>query len=370
MNKGKKLLLLILFFVISISLDSFISVTKTFAAKLSQDELERLKKEGDQKDEVVERTREEFGREADEANVETFDTVTKKTGSGKSTYGVEGYDYLTGIGKTQSTVSGTEAAKDNPLVGLIDKRFVTKWKAAKPGESKSGWAKETGVTEVWNRKRVKTKIGANYDDWVNQWSTPTRPKETSTGETPIPGADPQSGAHWFSFYCIHCHGWNGKGDGPTAAMLDPRPRNQSNGKYMNNISNLDLFSVIKGGGVARNLSECMPQWGNVLQDQDIWNVIAFLRTIATPKFDPKSEENAVTAANAKDSSEFKELNEGLELEGVMAGRGAGSVGGFSTPGGGRLKSSSVGISRKGSAKEDWAGDSDLEHRQSLMEGFK
>ena len=47
---------------------------------------------------------------------------------------------------------------------------------------------------------------------------------------------------------------------------------------MNKKTNLELFAVIKGGGEAISPSS-MPNWGNVLLDQDIWNIIAFIRAM-------------------------------------------------------------------------------------------
>ena len=365
MSKGKWIILLLAIFTISVSVETSIS-TKAFAAKISKEELEKAKKEGDAQAQT-EKMRESYGKEGAEGNVESQEYKTTVKGSGKSTYGVVGFDYLTGIGKMASTVEGTKQGKNNPMAAQIKKRWAGKWSAkGKVGESRSGWGKETGVTEAFDRGIDESELGADYNAWANQWNSPTRP-ETATGETLVKGADPAQGAHYFSFYCVHCHGWSGKGDGPTAAMLDPRPRNQTNGKYMNHISNLEIFTVIKGGGAARNLSEAMPPWGNVLQDQDIWNIVAFLRAIAKPAFDAESEEGAVTSANADDSSEFKDLNEQLELEGIIGGRGSGMTGGYSSPGGGRLASTLVGVKTKSSAKDKSArtGDQFLEHRTSV-----
>ncbi len=372
MNKGKWIFLSIAVFAISFSLDASMSLNNAFAGKISKEELEKAKKEGDQSDEALKKARESFGREADEANIESFDTKTEVKGSGKSVYGVTGFDYLTGLGKIQSDgVDKTTMGKTSPLSKKINERWKTKYAVPldlkRVGEARSGWGKETGVTEVWNRKSTgASKLGGDYNEWVNQWNSLTRP-DSATGETTVAGADPAQGAHWFSFYCVHCHGWFAKGDGPTAAVLDPRPRNLTNGKYANHINNLELFAVIKGGGPARNLSESMPAWGNVLQDQDIWNTVAFLRSLAKPVFDAKSEEGKITAANAADSKEFKEMNETLELEGSMGGRGGGLVGGYDTPGGGRVASKLVGVKTKGSAKDASAtiGDTDLEHRTSV-----
>ena len=313
--------------------------------KKSQAELDAAKKEGDLSTSDAMKHRDAYGREADAANVESFEYGTTLEGVGDSTYGVKGYDYLTGIGKAASDPTRInektfkiKAAFKTPLEKLMKKRFKNKW-TGQHDDSYSGWGEKSGITEAWMRNDKVTDLGASYNGWVNQWNDVTRP-QGHAGQTQVAGADPDQGAHWFSFYCVHCHGWNGKGDGPTAGMLDPRPRNQTNGKYMNFVSNLDLFSVIKGGGIARNLSNAMPPWGNVLQDQDIWNVVAFLRSLATPAFVPDADD--VTAANAAGSDAFKEMQEELELPGIMAGRGT-NQGGFSSIGGGRLSSMSTGI---------------------------
>lgn len=320
-------------------------------------ELEKAKKEGDLSVEEAMKHREAFGMEADAANIETFEYQgeVKASGAGTSTYGVVGFDYLTGVGKVASDPSriGADLPKalgggklksqnKSPLENLMKKRFDNKW-TGQLGDTRSGWTEKTGVTEAWFRKHdAGTPLGGDYNEWVNQWNNITRPRHG--GKTPVAGADPDQGAHWFSFYCVHCHGWTGKGDGPTAAKLDPRPRNLTNGKYANYITNLDLFQVIKGGGAARNLSEAMPPWGNIMQDQDIWNTVAFIRTLAdNPKY--AADPDDVTAASSRDSEEFQEMNEMLELEGYMAGRGAGLTGGYNSVGGGRLASKEVGVAK-------------------------
>jgi len=105
---------------------------------------------------------------------------------------------------------------------------------------------------------------------------------------------------------------------------------------MNKKTNVELFTVIKGGGSAVDLSDAMPAWGNLLQDQDIWNVIAWIRANAdTPKlrsatdlerylnpkssFDWRSKANQVTPLNAADDDDFADSQEMLEA--TLAGRG-------------------------------------------------
>ncbi|MDH5757776.1 MAG: c-type cytochrome [Nitrospinota bacterium] len=324
----------------------------------SQAELDAAKKEGDQSQAEVEKAQAAFLAEAEAANVDGWGdgTKTKGTGSGHSTYGVAGFDYLTGVGKVASSpgkigadlpaaLGGGKLTSQNksPLAASIEKRFTNKW-TGQLGDTESGWAEKSGVTEVWFRKHDSgSKLGGDYNEWVNQWNNITRPRHD--GKTPIPGTDPDQGAHWFSVYCVHCHGWTGKGDGPTAADLDPRPRNLTNGKYTNYIDNLEMFKVIKGGGEARNLSSAMPPWGNIMQDQDIWNTVSFIRTLAAkPAYELDPDD--VTAANSRESSAFNEMNEEMELEGVMAGRGGGLEGGYNSIGGGRMASKRVGVDVK------------------------
>jgi len=337
----------------------------------SQAELDAAKKEGDLSPEAAKKAQEAYLQEGEAANVAGWDH-TKGAGSGHSTYGVVGFDYLTGVGKVASDPSKigadlpaalgggkiTQAFK-TPLQASMAKRFTNKW-TGQLGDTESGWAEKSGVTEVWFRSvNSGSKLGGDYNQWVNQWNNITRPNH-GKGEfkTPIPGSDPDQGAHWFSVYCVHCHGWTGKGDGPTAAELDPRPRNLTNGKYANYINNLEIFKVIKGGGEARNLSAAMPPWGNIMQDQDIWNTVAFIRTLAAnPKYELDPDD--VTAANAGSNKEYAAMNEELELEGVMAGRGGKIVGGYNSIGGGRLASKKVGVATQatsGASEEAKVGD--------------
>jgi len=74
---------------------------------------------------------------------------------------------------------------------------------------------------------------------------------------------------------LSCQG--GKGDGPAAAALDPKPRNLSDPKYVSTLSDEQIFKTVKEGGAAVGKSPLMPAWGSVLSDSDIWNVIAYLR---------------------------------------------------------------------------------------------
>lgn len=96
--------------------------------------------------------------------------------------------------------------------------------------------------------------------------------------------DPREGARLYATYCASCHGARGAGDGPAAAALDPRPARHDDGAFMNALSNEHLFRVIEGGGVAVGKSPRMAPWGGTLSEQEIWDVVAFLRSLANPPY--------------------------------------------------------------------------------------
>jgi len=103
-----------------------------------------------------------------------------------------------------------------------------------------------------------------------------------TAQTSAP--DPAQGAQQYQIFCVTCHGENGCGGGPGAVGLDPQPAKHCDGDYMNTLSDEHLFTVIKEGGPAVGKSPLMAPWGGTLTDAQIWDVVAYLRTIADPPY--------------------------------------------------------------------------------------
>jgi mono/diheme cytochrome c family protein len=92
--------------------------------------------------------------------------------------------------------------------------------------------------------------------------------------------DPKAGKAKYDLLCASCHGTTGKGDGPAAAALTPKPRSLADANYLKTLTDDHLFKVIKEGGTAVGKSPLMPAWGGQLKDQDIWNVVATIRELA------------------------------------------------------------------------------------------
>jgi mono/diheme cytochrome c family protein len=93
----------------------------------------------------------------------------------------------------------------------------------------------------------------------------------------LAGGDAEKGKQVYSQYCATCHGPSGKGDGPAAAALNPKPRDFTDKSLMGSLTDEHLFKVIQRGGAAVGKSSMMPPWGSALKDNDIRNVIAFIR---------------------------------------------------------------------------------------------
>lgn len=94
------------------------------------------------------------------------------------------------------------------------------------------------------------------------------------GQTNPLGADAAAaGAGVFKTNCEACHGPLGHGDGPAGVALDPAPKNfadiqaQAGDDY--------LFWRI----VAGKEGTSMVAWKGILTDEQIWQAVAFIRTL-------------------------------------------------------------------------------------------
>ena len=102
--------------------------------------------------------------------------------------------------------------------------------------------------------------------------------------------DAKAGQEIYVQYCALCHGPQGKGDGSLSANLDPKPRNHTDGAYMNALSDAHLLKVIGDGGASVGLSPIMPPWKAILSAQQIQDLVAFVRTLAVPPYTPPADE--------------------------------------------------------------------------------
>ncbi|HWU40441.1 MAG TPA: c-type cytochrome, partial [Candidatus Acidoferrum sp.] len=129
--------------------------------------------------------------------------------------------------------------------------------------------------------------------------------------------DAAAGKAVYDKKCALCHGSDGKGDGPGAATLAPRPRDFTRGLYKirstasgQRPTDTDLFRVITEGMIGTS----MPAW-KVLSDKDRWNLVAYIKSFAADKFKeaPKAADIPKEVASSQESiARGKEMFEAIE----------------------------------------------------------
>ncbi len=90
---------------------------------------------------------------------------------------------------------------------------------------------------------------------------------------PLSADAANDGALIFQGYCESCHGPQGRGDGYAGQSLDPKPKDLS--KLEAIASDDYLFWRIAEGKPGTS----MVAWRGILEDDQIWQVVAFIRTL-------------------------------------------------------------------------------------------
>ena len=98
--------------------------------------------------------------------------------------------------------------------------------------------------------------------------------------------DAAKGKAAYTTSCLSCHGETGKGDGPVGSVLQPPPRDFSAGDFQLDAdgdgktgTDADLKAVITEGASAFGGNIMMAPWGGSLSDEDVDNVLAYIRTL-------------------------------------------------------------------------------------------
>lgn len=79
----------------------------------------------------------------------------------------------------------------------------------------------------------------------------------------------------FKTYCILCHGADGEGDGRASKIHNPKPANLT----LSFLTDGQKEMIIRSGGASVGRSPVMPAWGEHLTDEQIADVVAYLRKI-------------------------------------------------------------------------------------------
>ena len=93
------------------------------------------------------------------------------------------------------------------------------------------------------------------------------------GKTMPEGIDAAAGKEVFTVNCESCHGATGVGDGAAGAALDPMPANLVT--FVPQVGDDYLFWRVSTGKEGTS----MVAWSPVLTDEQIWQVVAYIKTL-------------------------------------------------------------------------------------------
>ncbi len=100
------------------------------------------------------------------------------------------------------------------------------------------------------------------------------------GGVALAGGDAAKGKAAFQQYCAACHGAAGKGDGPMGASMNPKLKDLTDKAFNGSMKEDYLVKLIKDGGQAVGKSPMMPKMGGALKDNEVADVVAFIRSLA------------------------------------------------------------------------------------------
>jgi mono/diheme cytochrome c family protein len=103
--------------------------------------------------------------------------------------------------------------------------------------------------------------------WVAPESEKAKKNPTPNDKTTV-----EQGEKVAKINCVSCHGAKGKGDGPAAVALNPKPADWTS-KRVQDMSDGEIFWKMTTGRGA------MPAWRH-LPEKDRWAIVRYVRTLA------------------------------------------------------------------------------------------
>jgi mono/diheme cytochrome c family protein len=97
----------------------------------------------------------------------------------------------------------------------------------------------------------------------------------------LAGVDPtiiaalmESGGAGFKKQCVACHGDTGRGDGPAAVALNPKPTDMTDPERMGDLTDAQLLEIVANGRAS------MPGFGAVLSPEELEAVVKYVRSLS------------------------------------------------------------------------------------------
>jgi len=104
----------------------------------------------------------------------------------------------------------------------------------------------------------------------------------ASGAAPAAPAGPSptvEARNMFKTVCATCHGEDGRGDGPGAAALNPKPRNYTDKAWQASVTDEDIKKTILLGGAAVGKSPAMPAQPQLKEKPEVLDqLVRIIRT--------------------------------------------------------------------------------------------
>lgn len=94
-----------------------------------------------------------------------------------------------------------------------------------------------------------------------------------------PKGDPKRGEELYGEKCVLCHGSQGEGWDWSKRVAEPPIPVPDLAKVAPQRSDKFLFEIVKGGGEAVGKTRLMPAFDFQLSDTDVWDIVAYIRTL-------------------------------------------------------------------------------------------
>jgi mono/diheme cytochrome c family protein len=91
--------------------------------------------------------------------------------------------------------------------------------------------------------------------------------------------DAENGRQLYVEKCVLCHGSQGEGWDWTKKVARPPVPVPDLAKVAPQRSDQYLFDVVRGGGEAVGTTRFMPPFGFQLSDQELWDLVAYMRSL-------------------------------------------------------------------------------------------
>lgn len=95
--------------------------------------------------------------------------------------------------------------------------------------------------------------------------------------------DTKNGRELYMEKCVLCHGSQGEGWDWTKKVAKPPVSVPDLAQVVSKRSDEFLFEILKGGGEAVGQTRFMPPFGFQLSDQEVWDLVAFMRSLGAKK---------------------------------------------------------------------------------------